>query len=98
MEKILRQILEGQTSLFSEVEKINNEIGKINQRLDDMPTKTDLDKVITEQQKDIVAMLERTATKESITELSDDIEALNRRIFKQESKIIRLEKIKGKRV
>jgi hypothetical protein len=42
-------------------------------------------------------MLERTATKESITELSDDIEALNRRIFKQESKIIRLEKIKGKR-
>ena len=98
MEKILRQILEGQTSLFSEVEKINNEIGKINQRLDDMPTKTDLDKVIAEQQKDIVAMLERTATKESITELSDDIEALNRRIFKQESKIIRLEKIKGKRV
>lgn len=111
MEKILRQILEGQTSLFSEVGKINNEIGKINsemgtinskigkinQRLDDMPTKIDLDKVITEQQKDIIALLERTATKESITELSDDIEALNRRIFKQEAKIIRLERVKGKR-
>jgi peptidoglycan hydrolase CwlO-like protein len=67
MEKILRQILEGQTSLFSEIGKINSEvgkinneigkingqIGKINQRLDDMPTKIDLDKVITEQQKDI---------------------------------------------
>lgn len=79
MEKILRQILEGQTSLFSEIEnvknevgklsselgnvkkevgKLNSEIGKINQRLDEMPTKADLDKVITEQQKDIVAMLE----------------------------------------
>jgi ubiquinone biosynthesis protein UbiJ len=90
MEKILQQILDGQTKLFSEV-------AKINQRLDTMPTKDDLGKSITEQQKDIVAMLERTATKDSIAELSDDIEALNRRIFKQESKIIRLEKVKGKR-
>ena len=62
-----------------------------------MVTKDDIKKVITEQQKDIIAILERTATKESIAELSDDIEALNRRIFKQESKIIRLEKVKGKR-
>lgn len=79
MEKILLQILEGQRNLFNEIEKIN-------QRLDDMPTKADLDKVITEQQKDIIAILERTATKESIAELSDDIEALNRRIFKQEAR------------
>jgi ubiquinone biosynthesis protein UbiJ len=97
MEKILRQILEGQTSLFSEIENVKNEVGKLNQRLDEMPTKADLDKVITEQQKDIIAILERTATKESIAELSDDIEALNRRIFKQEAKIIRLERVKEKR-
>jgi len=100
MEKILRQILEGQTSLFSEIENVKNEVGKLNLRLDEMPTKADLDKVIkviTEQQKDIIAILERTATKESIVELSDDIEALNRRIFKQEAKIIRLERVKEKR-
>lgn len=81
----------------NEVGKLNSEIRKINQRLDEMPTKADLDKVIAEQQKDIIAMLERTATKESVAELSDDIEALNRRIFKQEAKIIRLEKVKEKR-
>ncbi|MBP2658030.1 MAG: hypothetical protein H6Q69_1062 [Firmicutes bacterium] len=100
MEKILRQILEGQTSSFSEIENVKNEVGKLNLRLDEMPTKADLDKVIkviTEQQKDIIAILERTATKESIVELSDDIEALNRRIFKQEAKIIRLERVKEKR-
>jgi ubiquinone biosynthesis protein UbiJ len=87
MEAILRQILEGQTQISKRLDTIEQ----------NMVTKDDIKKVITEQQKDIIALLERTATKESITELSDDIEALNRRIFKQESKIIRLEKIKGKR-
>jgi ubiquinone biosynthesis protein UbiJ len=87
MEAILRKILEGQTQISKRLDTIEQ----------NMVTKDDIKKVITEQQKDIIALLERTATKESITELSDDIEALNRRIFKQESKIIRLEKIKGKR-
>jgi hypothetical protein len=87
MEKILQQILEGQTQISKRLDAIEK----------NMVTKDEIKKVITEQQKDIIAILERTATKESIVELSDDIEALNRRIFKQEAKIIRLERVKEKR-
>ncbi|AJQ28580.1 hypothetical protein [Pelosinus fermentans] len=87
MEKILQQILEGQTQISKRLDAIEK----------NMVTKDEIKKVITEQQKDIIAILERTATKESIAELSDDIEALNRRIFKQEAKIIRLERVKEKR-
>lgn len=94
MEAILRQILEGQNQISKRLDTIEQKVITIEQ---DMVTKDDIKKVITEQQKDIIALLERTATKESIAELSDDIEALNRRIFKQEAKIIRLERVKGKR-
>lgn len=94
MEKILQQILEGQTQISKRLDAIEQNVVTIEKN---MVTKDEIKKVITEQQKDIDAILERTATKESIAELSDDIEALNRRIFKQESKLIRLERIKGKR-
>lgn len=67
MEKILQQILEGQTQISKRLDAIEK----------NMVTKDEIKKVITEQQKDIIAILERTATKESIAELSDDIEALN---------------------
>lgn len=101
MEKILQQILDGQTQISQRLDTIEKNIVTMEKNMvtieKNMVTKDDIKKVITEQQKDIVAMLERTATKESIGELSDDIEALNRRIFKQESKLIRLEKVKGKR-
>ncbi len=94
MEKILQQILAGQTQISQRLDTIEKNMVTIEKN---MVTKDDVKKVITEQQKDIVSLHERAATKESIAELSDDIEALNRRIFKQESKLIRLEKLKGKR-
>jgi len=94
MEKILQQILEGQNQIGKRLDAIEQNMVTIEKN---MVTKEELKQVITEQQQDIIAILERTATKESIAELSDDIEALNQRIFKQEAKIIRLERVKEKR-
>ncbi len=83
MEKMLQQILEGQA--------------QINQRLDTIATKADVEMRILEQQKDIIALLERTASRDSIAELQAEIETLNRRLFRQEFKLIKLEKGKRKK-
>lgn len=83
MEKVLQQILEGQA--------------QINQRLDTIATKADVEMLILEQQKDIIALLERTASRDSIAELRAEIETLNRRLFRQEFKLIKLEKGKRKK-
>jgi hypothetical protein len=55
METILRQILEGQAQISKRLDTIEQKVITIEQ---DMVTKDDIKKVITEQQKDIVAMLE----------------------------------------
>lgn len=76
MEEILKQILnqmsamkDGQNKIIQRMDSLEKEVVKINTRLDDMPTKTDLEKTIGEQQKDVIALLERTATKDSMSRL-----------------------------
>ena len=87
MEEILKQIL-------SEVSNLKEEVAKVNTRLDTMPTKTDLEKAITEQQKDVIALLERTATKEDINKLNAKFEVLNSRLFHQEAELYELKAVK----
>lgn len=87
MEEILKQIL-------SEVSGLKEEIAKVNTRLDNMPTKTDLEKTIAEQQNDVIALLERTATKEDINKLNAKFEVFNSRLFHQEAELYELKAVK----
>lgn len=87
MEEILKQIL-------SEVSSLKEEVAKVNIRLDNMPTKIDLEKTITEQQKDVIALLERTATKEDVNKLNAKFEVLNSRLFHQEAELYELKAVK----
>lgn len=87
MEEILKQIL-------SEVSGLREEVAKINTRLATMPTTADLEKTITEQQKDVIALLERAATKEDINKLNAKFEVLNSRLFHQEAELYELKAVK----
>ena len=87
MEEILKQIL-------NEVSGLKKELAKINTTLDNMPTKADLEKTISEQQKDVIALLERTATKEDINKLNAKFEVLNSRLFHQEAELYELKAVK----
>ena len=82
MDKILQQILEGQTQILTRLENIENT----------MVTKVIFEKSYLEGQKDIMAILERTATKESIVTLDSKFDVLNNRLFQQEAKILSLVK------
>ena len=87
MEEILKHIL-------SEVSGLREEVAKINTRLATMPTTADLEKTITEQQKDVIALLERAATKEDINKLNAKFEVLNSRLFHQEAELYELKAVK----
>lgn len=82
MEKVLQQILEGQTKILMRLENIENT----------MVTKELFEKSYLEGQKNIMTMLERTATKESIVTLDSKFDVLNNRLFQQEEKILSLVK------
>lgn len=82
VDKILQQILEGQTQILTRLENIENT----------MVTKVIFEKSYLEGQKDIMAILERTATKESIVTLDSKFDVLNNRLFQQEAKILSLVK------
>jgi len=82
LEKVLQQILEGQTKILMRLENIENT----------MVTKELFEKSYLEGQKNIMTMLERTATKESIVTLDSKFDVLNNRLFQQEEKILSLVK------
>lgn len=94
MEGILKQILDGQNKLIQQMDNLEKEVVKINTRLDDMPTKADLEKAIGEQQKDVIAMLERTATKDSMSRLDTKIDLLNNKLFQTETDLAMLKLVK----
>lgn len=108
MEAILKQILDGQNKLFQEVvglksemvtlkdgqQQLFAEVAKTNARLDDMPTKADLEKTIMEQQKDVMALLERTATKDAVVKVDTKIDLINNKLFQTETEIALLKLVK----
>lgn len=95
MEVILQQILEGQTKLFEELQDVKREYSQelkgIKEQLNNMQGQ------LAENTRFIHALSQdvaRTATREDLVTLSSGIEALNTRLFKQESELILLKTVK----
>lgn len=78
MDKILQQLLEGQNKIVNSQTEIISRLGKI---------EGTVNKIEAGQQKDVIAMLERTATKNDMATLSASIDVLNARTFQQETKL-----------
>ena len=99
MEELLKQILAGQTQLVEKIAILENQLvtGQIQiiNRLDSieniMVTKDLFHQSVDESQKDIIALLERTATKDSIADLKAGVQVINNRLFEQETKLQKLE-------
>ena len=98
VEKILQQLLEGQKQLFEGQQQLFDGQQQlfdgqtqIIKRLDTientMVTKVDFDNAMNEGQKDILAMLERTASKDSITRLDTKFDLLNNKLFQTDTEI-----------
>jgi len=79
-----QQLAEGQTQIIKRLDRIENT----------MVTKVDFDKAMNEGQKDIVALLERTATKDSITRLDTKVDLLNNKLFQTDTEIALLKIVK----
>lgn len=91
METLLQQLLEGQNRIIEEQKITNTRLGSIEGRFDNIEGN------LAENTKFIHALSQdvaRTATKEDIQSLSASIEALNTRLFKQESELILLKTAK----
>ncbi|MBU2699112.1 hypothetical protein Ga0466249_000191 [Sporomusaceae bacterium BoRhaA] len=84
MEELLQQILDGQAQIIKRLNNIENS----------MVTKDMFHHSMTEGQKDIIAMLETAATKDSIADLKASIQVINNRLFDQETKLQKLEIVK----
>ena len=78
MDKIIQQLLEGQNKIVNSQTEIISRLGKI---------EGTVNKIEAGQQKDVIAMLERTATKNDMATLSASIDVLNARTFQQETKL-----------
>ncbi len=98
MEKILQQILEGQNKINQKLELMENRFDSIEHRLEIMDVHlVNIDSRLSENTRFISALSQdvaRTATKEDIAAMSSGIEALNTRLFKQESELILLKTAK----
>jgi hypothetical protein len=81
VEELLKQLLAGQAQIIKRLDTIENT----------MVTKDMFHQSVAENQKDIIAMLERTATKDSIADLKAGVLVINNRLFDQETKIQKLE-------
>jgi len=91
MEAMLQKILEGQTKLFDGQAQIIRRLDTIDNRLDNIDSKlSENTRFISALSQDVA----RTATKEDVASLSASIEALNTRLFKQESELILLKTAK----
>ena len=88
------KLVRGQDELFAGQDKLFTEVAKINARLDEMPTKADLERTIAEQQKDVIAILERTATKDSVLKVDTKIDLINNKLFQTETEIALLKLVK----
>ncbi len=91
MEEILRQLLEKVTQLSEGQAQIVKRLDNIENTI---VTKELFEKTMSGSQKDIIAMLERTATKEDVARLETSIEVLNTKIFRQEVDIAALKIVK----
>ncbi len=88
LEELLKQLLEGQKELAEGQ-------AQIIQRLDRLETTVnEINKTVGGSQKDIATLLERSATKESITSLDSKFNLLNNRLFETENKINLLSLVK----
>ncbi|SFM24476.1 hypothetical protein [Pelosinus propionicus] len=98
MEAILQQLLEGQGRLFEELQDIKREQIEQSQELNGIKEQLDnMQGQLAENTRFIAALSQdvaRTATREDINTLSASIEALNTRLFKQESELILLKTAK----
>lgn len=91
MEKILQQLLEGQNKIIQRLDTIDNHLDTIDNRLDNIDSKlAENTRFISALSQDVA----RTATKEDINTLSAGIEALNTRLFKQETELTLLKTAK----
>ena len=98
MEKVLQQLLEGQGRLFEELQDIKREQIEQSQELNGIKEQPDnMQGQLAENMRFMAALSQdvaRTATKEDIATLSSGIEALNTRLFRQESELILLKTAK----
>jgi predicted nucleic acid-binding Zn-ribbon protein len=91
MEKILQQILEEMQGIKKEQTTHSQELKGIKEQLNNMQGQlAENTRFISALSQDVA----RTATKEDIATLSSGIEALNTRLFKQESELILLKTAK----
>ena len=75
---ILKQLLDGQNKIVDSQTEIISRLERI---------ESTVNKLDAGQQNDVIAMLERTATKTDIATLSASINVLNDRTFQQETKL-----------
>lgn len=93
------KIVNGQAEIVNCLEKIEDNVHNIEAKINNIEAKVNtiegnihnieatVNKIEEGQQKDVVAMLERTATKNDMATLSASIAVLNERTFQQETKL-----------
>jgi len=93
--KNVAQLTDGQAQIIKRLDSL--EVGQegLKQSFTDMQTElSEIGKTVNSSQGDIIALLERIATKESVQNLEAGVKVLNERLFNQEIKIQTLSLVK----
>lgn len=91
MEKLLQQLLEGQQKLFEGQAEIIKHLDNLENT---MVTTVDFYKSMNAEQKDLLVLLEKIATRDSITRLDTKFDLLNTKLFQTDTEIALLKHTK----
>jgi len=95
LEEMLRQLLEQVTNLTEGQKKIKKDMTLVVESIARVELKVDeIDKTVGGSQKDIMTILEKAATKDSVARLDTKIDLLNNNLFQAETDLAMLKLVK----